>query len=138
MPPTADVLKTPQNMSTIPNLSKCCFWCQNEKSKLCPDCQLVNVCQSHWSIHRRDVCFPIKVDSDPAFGRRLMAVRNIQRGEIIMIDSPSALGPTHSSLPLCLECSTLLPHPTFTCPYCGYPLCGQSCVGGLYMRRNVK
>merc|ERR1711990_637289 len=47
-------------------------------------------------------------------------------------DRPSALGPLHQTTPVCLECTALLPSPTFGCPQCGFPLCGQDCVGGPY------
>jgi len=110
-----------------------CFWCFTQESvELCSQCGLVASCDKHWKQHRDDdgTCFPIRVDQHPHLGRRLVATRDIKRGEILLTDRPSAMGPLHQTRPVCLECMAYLPSPSFGCPHCGFPLCGQDCVGG--------
>jgi hypothetical protein len=76
------------------------------------------------------LCFPVRVEATATAGRRLVATRPLKRGDVVLEDGAAALGPLHSTSPLCLECSVLLPRPAFTCPYCGFPLCGSGCVRG--------
>merc|ERR1711962_1206868 len=136
--PTASssISPVPPSNPTLSTSTSSCFWCFSSTAKQCDHCHLVAVCDDHWRLHRTEeegtgsVCFPIRVEEHPVLGRRLLAVRPIPMGSIVLTDLPSCLGPTHSSLPLCLECSKLLPCPSFACPYCGYPLCGKPCMGG--------
>ena len=36
--------------------------------------------------------------------RYIVASRDIEQGELIFCEEPLAVGPNHSSLPMCLEC----------------------------------
>ena len=70
------------------------------------------------------------VEEHATLGRRLLATRDLRQGEVVLVDRPAAVGPLHTTTPLCLECSALLPRPSFACPCCGFPLCAPACVGG--------
>ena len=109
-----------------------CFWCRSDYSELCIKCGLVSSCSSHWALHHSldgKFCFPFKVVEDEALGRRIIAVRDINQMEVVMEDKPVAVGPVHSTLPVCLECYKFV-NLDVVCPGCGFPMCDEQCIGG--------
>ena len=46
-----------------------------------------------------------------------------------MEDKPVAVGPVHSTLPVCLECYQFV-NLDYECEGCGFPMCDQLCAGG--------
>ncbi|XP_023348143.1 protein msta isoform X2 [Eurytemora carolleeae] len=59
-------------------------------------------------------------------GRFMVAARDISPGEVIFTDQPAVIGPDNSALPMCLVCWRKIMS-YYTCPGCGWPLCGEKC-----------
>ncbi|XP_015438621.1 PREDICTED: protein msta, isoform A-like [Dufourea novaeangliae] len=74
-----------------------------------------------------------KVSRSEKLGRYLQAAKNLAAGEVILRETPIAVGPTTSSRDyVCFACLRLLPKmkrtPQFLCPECNVaPLCGTVC-----------
>ena len=65
-------------------------------------------------------------------GRYVIATRDIEPLEPILVDYPAAFGPNHDTSPACLEC--LLPvneENVHLCELCGLPLCSPSTSCGI-------
>ena len=109
-----------------------CFWCHSDCSELCTKCGLVSSCSSHWALHHsldKKFCYPVKVVRDDVVGRRIIAARDITQMEVIMEDRPVAVGPVHSTLPVCLQCYRFV-NLDYECVGCGFPMCDDQCAGG--------
>ena len=62
----------------------------------------------------------------------MVATRDIEPLEPILIDYPAAFGPNHDTSPACLEC--LLPvneENVYLCDLCGLPLCSPTTACGI-------
>ena len=126
-----------------------CFWCIDTEgvagggAELCKYCGLVTVCPAHSRYHRPgSTCFPFTVRTGEA-GRTLFAARDIKLGEasggendstgnllqVVLEERAAAVGPAHSTPPVCLGCYSLVSHTTPDCPGCGFPCCGPDCWG---------
>ena len=71
---------------------------------------------------------PYLVQYEERCGRLLVAGRDISAGEIILRDSPAALGPDNNPRPVCLVClARLVRGRVVPCRGCGWPLCSQQC-----------
>ena len=89
-------------------------------------------CSAHWDLHRsldKKFCYPFKVVEDEILGRRIVAVRDINQMEVIMEDRPVAVGPVHSTPPVCLQCYKLVSL-EYECEGCGFPMCDEQCAAG--------
>jgi len=108
-----------------------CFLCSKPSSYVCEVCGLVEFCsKDHERVHRpENFCFPFKVELKPDIGRTLVATRDIEPLELIMWDSPAALGPRMGGLPVCLECLKPAKNDSF-CSKCGWPVCNKECEEG--------
>ena len=100
--------------------------------KLCQHCQNVAVCSSndgyHGRIHRPEglgQCLPIRVEQSPEVGRYLVATRDINPGEIVILDKAVLVAP---DAPVCLGClkSVRIQETTF-CSRCQFPVCNADC-----------
>jgi len=112
-----------------------CFLCSSDEADLCAACGLVETCSKHIRMHRNNsgYCFPLRVATQDGLGKHLVATRDIQQLEIIFEDSPLATGPTHSTVPVCLECGLILDPDLmeiWSCSECGSSLCSSSCQKG--------
>lgn len=55
-----------------------------------------------------------------------MATRTILPLDLVLAESPAAVGPKHNTAPCCLAC--LRPAtPDFSCPSCNFPMCSEQC-----------
>lgn len=62
----------------------------------------------------------------------MTAARDIQKGEVILRELPTVIGPKVQSFPICLSCHQLVPVPSsgqdyYKCSQCKWPLCGPQC-----------
>lgn len=117
-----------------------CFYCsastgeeEEEGSKevqLCQHCQKVAVCSSedHAGIHRPQglgQCLPIRVEQSPEVGRFLVAARDIDPGEIVILDKSILVAP---DAPVCLGClKSVRIQETAFCSTCRFPVCDAEC-----------
>ncbi|XP_042221386.1 SET domain-containing protein SmydA-8-like isoform X2 [Homarus americanus] len=114
-------------------LKKACEVCGGEATVSCSVCYGSHYCSSehlrhHWEDHRR-CCHPVIEQTDPAAGRFLATSRDVQAGELLLKESPIAVGPRATSPLVCLGCHELIPGTEFPrCPSCWWPLCSSDCV----------
>ena len=106
-----------------------CFMCSNIARYKCPKCQQISFCsEEHGELHISDhvgECFPYILQ-----GGSLVSTRDIKQGEVILIQSPTIVGPfgNINDGGVCLGCHSLLNIETCdSCPGCGYPMCHQEC-----------
>ena len=108
-----------------------CFLCQKPNCDLkCPkpDCGIFYCSDSHYSSHiyrikdtkknlvhdennndiieldENTICLPYRVENSKAFGRHLIATRDIKALELIICDHPAAVGPATKTRPVCIVC----------------------------------
>jgi len=106
-----------------------CFLCQIETEHSCPECGLAS-CTSHLSSHLLDnVCLPFIVLYKEGVGRYVVASRDIKASEVILEDTPAALGPNYETEALCLECLSRVDG-SVLCHHCNLPLCSDKCRDG--------
>ena len=74
-------------------------------------------------------CCPFKVVNVEGAGRGLVASRNIETKEVILINFPAVIGPQTGSGTICLNCF-LKQSSSLTCPACSLPVCSPSCSNG--------
>ncbi|KAK4326381.1 hypothetical protein Pmani_003097 [Petrolisthes manimaculis] len=114
-----------------------CGQCGGCASLRCGGCGLVHYCSKdhqklHWSTHKEE-CWPVRIVTQEGKGRYLVASRDLKEGQLVMRESPVALGPTAESFPMCLGCHAMLPAPAPDqdmprCPICSWPVCGPECA----------
>ena len=84
--------------------------------------------ENHLRLHRpgqadNDDCLPWSIQTSAQYGRYLVASRDIQPGELVLVEAAVSWGPDHhTSRPLCLECLDQVEQDS-ACARCGYPLC---------------
>ena len=108
-----------------------CFLCAKPSTEICDHCNLVGFCsEDHKRAHRQEnFCFPFMVELNEVVGRSVVAVRDIEPLELVLWDSPAALGPKMGCSPVCLQC--LKPADgRFRCENCNWPVCDQECADG--------
>lgn len=72
----------------------------------------------------------VEIHWTPAFGRYLVAARDIAAGEVVFREAPLVVGPKAGAGPTCLACLKALPEDTWEgCEQCGAPLCRPQCGG---------
>ena len=83
-----------------------CFLCSTETDKVCQSCEVVNFCTSnHLSTHRPDEdCLPYKIEYMEGVGRIVVAVRDINAGEVVLTETALVSGPGSKTPPVCVEC----------------------------------
>ncbi|KAK8726625.1 hypothetical protein OTU49_009961 [Cherax quadricarinatus] len=68
----------------------------------------------------------LKVGVNPVYGRHLLAARGMKAGEVLLVEPPLLLALRAKSSPYCSSCFRRAE--TFTCPSCGFFLCGPECL----------
>jgi hypothetical protein len=101
--------------------------------KRCPRCNAAICSDSHMSVHCNDgKCVPVRIGGvegdDRAYGRHLLATRDIAAGEDVFCDSPLVVGPWYSEHKVCLGCLKASVD-LATCATCAYDVC-SSCREG--------
>ncbi|XP_064104413.1 SET domain-containing protein SmydA-8-like [Macrobrachium nipponense] len=71
----------------------------------------------------------LKIEYSPAFGRYLVASRDIDAGDVVFREKPLVLAPKAGTGPTCLRCLKILEDPWEGCDGCGAPLCSSACPG---------
>ncbi|KAF6214048.1 hypothetical protein GE061_011778 [Apolygus lucorum] len=110
-----------------------CLVCQQPAANRCSSCQSACYCskehqKQHWKTHKSS-CVVYQIKEDKRLGRHLVARRDIQRGEIVLKESPLVSGPPHTTGPVCLGCHALLQeNKVVPCAQCGWPMCSKSCA----------
>ncbi|XP_003693098.2 SET domain-containing protein SmydA-8-like isoform X1 [Apis florea] len=112
--------------------SQTCVICGGHSVHKCSACENVYYCskkhqKEDWKKHSK-VCKSFKLAENPSLGRHYVATRNIKVGEIILRDDqPLITGLMYNSVPVCLQCYTMLNQEiAIPCEKCGWPLC-QNC-----------
>ncbi|KAH8284421.1 hypothetical protein KR018_005975, partial [Drosophila ironensis] len=74
---------------------------------------------------------PFREEQSDIYGRYLVASRQLEPGELLIVEEPLAIGPCVSGDPVCLGCycPVSLSPTQFRCPGCAWPLCGAACPG---------
>ncbi|XP_064105880.1 uncharacterized protein LOC135215269 [Macrobrachium nipponense] len=109
-----------------------CAVCQTEARQACGGCGGAFYCskehqRKHWPTHKQE-CQPFRVASSPEAGQYLVANRRLNAGQVILKDSPLAVGPLSKSQPQCLGCTAAIEDENFfKCPKCQWPLCSEQC-----------
>lgn len=73
------------------------------------------------------------VEYKEGVGNHVMATRDIEPNEVIIIDRPAVLGPNYETEAVCLECLSRVDG-SYLCPECELPLCGERCGAGPWHR----
>ena len=107
-----------------------CFFCgTRENVETCENCNGCFYCKIHARHHRPPgsaLCLPFKVNIDEVMGRILVASRDIDAGEIVVLDEAAVLAAENESL--CVTC--LQERPSEKCPVCSFPVCKPECAEG--------
>ena len=126
--------------------NRLCFLCLKASTEICSSCSIPYCCQDHYQQHydsNLDYCFPFRVLQKPevshsyfasfAFfkvfiskvGRYVVATRDLEPLDLIMLDDPVLLGLNHDSLTACVECMRPMDQET-TCADCSLKRCCSS------------
>lgn len=118
-----------------------CFYCSassdvdsaKKEVQLCQHCQKVGICSSsgdedHAKVHRPEglgQCLPIRVEKSSEVGRYLVATRDINPGEIVILDKSILVAP---DAPACLGClKNIKIQEAAFCSKCQFPVCDSEC-----------
>ena len=108
-----------------------CFICSYPAALQCQKCDKVAFCSAeHGRLHCKEgfsECFPYRVGFTEGFGRQLITTRDICMGEVIYVEDPIVVGPSHDCDPICLACMSAI-DTSFLCSGCGYPMCDEECA----------
>lgn len=86
--------------------------------------------QPAFAAAREDEEAAVEIHWTPAFGRYLVAARDIAAGEVVFREAPLVVGPKAGAGATCLACLKALPGDTWEgCEHCGAPLCRPQCGG---------
>jgi len=104
-----------------------CWLCGNKGQIFCDDCESVAACDIlHLSLHQQQkYCRPWRVRRNQQAGRFMVATRDIEPLETILVESPFVTGPCRDGQLVCVECLTVLNDTTNKCHLCHLPLCSQ-------------
>ncbi|KAL3272855.1 hypothetical protein HHI36_014316 [Cryptolaemus montrouzieri] len=112
-------------------MSQSCAVCKKIAVQSCSACNTTYYCskehqKSHWKVHK-NACAPFKTTSDE-FGKTLIAIRNIEPKEKIVIKLPLIIGPVSEKEIICISCYKKIDQKSNSiCPKCGLKLCGKLC-----------
>ena len=110
-----------------------CFFCHSKTEiTKCQHCQddIWFCSPSHEKIHRPpgiEKCLPFRSEKNDHYGRHLVAIRDINPGEVVILDEAITIVPEPK--PVCLGCfkPLLLKDHFYPCSKCTFPLCGVKC-----------
>ncbi|XP_066992473.2 uncharacterized protein [Anabrus simplex] len=122
-------MNLPDLADGAPGNAKCAV-CGQAPKHTCAPCGKTAYCsgahqQQHWEQHRAE-CLGFVVKKNEKVGRYAVAARSLEPGEVILAETPVAVGPKTDSLPLCLGCYNPSDG-SVTCSKCGWPMCGPEC-----------
>ena len=105
-----------------------CFLCGSSSTSKCQDCKVWFCEDEHRTLHFDDQgqCYPYKVQNSPKIGRFLVATRDLEPGDLVLVERPLTVGNLHETPPICLVCWQLVDG-SFHCEKCDLPMCGSQC-----------
>ncbi|CAH0725550.1 unnamed protein product, partial [Brenthis ino] len=116
-----------------------CEVCQLPANQTCGGCKLVYYCsRAHqklgWKEGHKTKCCAYKIQVSDELGRHMVAIRDIQKGEVILKEKPAVSGPRITCPVHCLSCGKKL-EPIqkddeldfYKCSSCKWPMCGNDC-----------
>nr|XP_022900334.1 protein msta isoform X1 [Onthophagus taurus] len=114
-----------------------CYVCGKESSRKCSQCKEIFYCgEQHqkidWKRHKFDCAFVYV--TDPNMGRCLIAKRDLNPGDVILIEAPIAFGPRphlveEGPVPCVGCCRLIMAEKSPRCEGCDWPVCHNDCVG---------
>ncbi|XP_068209517.1 SET and MYND domain-containing protein 4-like [Palaemon carinicauda] len=72
-------------------------------------------------------CGSLKIEYSPAFGRYLVASRDIDAGDVVFREKPLVLAPKAGTGPTCMRCLKFIEDAWEGCDGCGAPVCSSMC-----------
>ncbi|CAG9774056.1 unnamed protein product [Ceutorhynchus assimilis] len=122
-----------------------CAECGEKAELKCSGCKLVSYCdkehqKKHWKEHK-NLCRPFEIVQDAAIGKCLVATRDLQPGDLILVENPVAYGPRphmveEGPVPCPGCCRLILPDTAARCEGCDFPVCNPDCPGLKDMDRH--
>ncbi|KAH1026295.1 SET domain-containing protein SmydA-8 [Dendroctonus ponderosae] len=118
------------------NAGNQCKVCRKNTDQKCGKCQQIFYCckehqMTDWKRHRKS-CHPFKLLSDGTVGRFLSVIRDLNRNEVILKETPLIVGPSQVTVPVCLGCHQEISRENYkTCSKCGWPMCSSKCEKNL-------
>ncbi|XP_077284608.1 SET and MYND domain containing, arthropod-specific, member 4 isoform X2 [Arctopsyche grandis] len=73
--------------------------------------------------------YPYEIKDSEVMGRYLVASRNLEPGDVIIMAEPIVVGPYTGCDLICLGCYHPIVGNPFKCKDCSWPLCGDECIG---------
>ena len=107
--------------------------CGAEATSRCAGCYGVAYCtvecqKGAWQDHKPSCNKPYTVKDSKAYGRYMVATRNLAPGDIILREKAALVGPSlDGAKPQCLGCSVGLTEVFHPCSLCKGPLCSKKC-----------
>ncbi|XP_071549534.1 SET domain-containing protein SmydA-8-like isoform X1 [Panulirus ornatus] len=114
-------------------VKRTCEVCEASDTLVCSACHTSHYCSSdhrrrHWDAHKIN-CRPMIERQDPLAGRFMVTSRDVVAGELLLTETPIALGPGATSPLICLGCHQYITGTEFPrCSSCWWPLCSPACA----------
>ncbi|KAF7280479.1 hypothetical protein GWI33_005821 [Rhynchophorus ferrugineus] len=122
-----------------------CAECGEPADLKCSACKLVAYCgkehqKKHWKAHK-SLCRPFEVAEDSTLGRCLIATRDLQPGDVILVEYPIIFGPRphmveEGPVPCPGCCRLIIAEGAARCDGCDFPICNPDCPGLKDMDRH--
>uniref|UniRef100_A0A336KXB9 CSON001018 protein n=1 Tax=Culicoides sonorensis TaxID=179676 RepID=A0A336KXB9_CULSO len=124
-------------MSENSSLESVCIVCGTKATQKCTGCYSVTYCgKQHqvedWKKGHKNSCKCYEIQLSDQLGRYCVATRNIKKGQIILKEKPTLIGPKTVTPAICLSCHKYLSPPpgqdNFNfCSQCNWPMCNFVC-----------
>ncbi|KAL3272852.1 hypothetical protein HHI36_014313 [Cryptolaemus montrouzieri] len=117
---------------------KICAECQEPAELKCSGCKMVSYCskdhqKKHWKQHKA-LCRPFEIGETAEIGKCLIATRDLNPGDLILVEQPLVYGPTphmveEGPVPCPGCCRLIVGEKSPRCPNCDFPVCDPGCPG---------
>ncbi|XP_057655662.1 SET domain-containing protein SmydA-8-like [Diorhabda carinulata] len=126
-------------------MSEKCEICGEPSELKCSACKSVSYCgkehqKQGWKDHKI-LCKPYEIQTDPVYGKCLVATRDIKPGDIILSELPLVYGPRphmveEGPVPCPGCCRLIIGEQSARCDGCDFPICHPDCSGLKDMDRH--
>lgn len=126
-------------------MSEKCEVCGEPSELKCSACKLVSYCgkehqKQGWKDHKIS-CKPFEIQTDPVYGKCMVATRDIKPGDIILTELPLVYGPRphmveEGPVPCPGCCRLIIGEQSARCEGCDFPICHPDCSGLKDMDRH--
>ncbi|XP_056638208.1 SET domain-containing protein SmydA-8-like [Diorhabda sublineata] len=126
-------------------MSEKCEICGEPSELKCSACKSVSYCgkehqKQGWKDHKI-LCKPYEIQTDPVYGKCLVATRDIKPGDIILSELPLVYGPRphmveEGPVPCPGCCRLIIGEQSARCEGCDFPICHPDCSGLKDMDRH--